>query len=158
MCHVLKSSALFCSLGSTVSSYFTESMGNSIISVYIFVRLQLKWHVIYKYTEQNRPQNGTLWHTAFDWLATWHFQPIHDTLRHVWNVWFKLAKRCASYAVQSQFLQKHFMTNNIKSFFEGEEYCSNNVPLIDMTKPIVYQFNQCSLTRMMFPETWLSFM
>ena len=93
-------------------------MGTSIISVYIWVRLQLKWHVVYKCKEQSRPQHGTLWHTAFDWLATWHFQPIHDTLRSVWMVWFKPAKRCASYAVQSQLLQKHFMINNIKSFFE----------------------------------------
>ena len=60
MNHALKSPALFRSLGSTTSSFFTDSIGNSIISVYICVRLQLKWHVVYKYKEQNRPQHGTL--------------------------------------------------------------------------------------------------
>ena len=39
---------------------FTGSMGYSIISVYICVRLQLKWHVVYKYKEQNWSQHGAL--------------------------------------------------------------------------------------------------
>ena len=125
MHHILKSPTLICSLGSTTSSFFTGSVGNSIISVYICVRLQLKRHVVSKYKEQNRSEHGALRLTASDWLATWHFQPIHDTLRSVWKVWFKPAKRCTSYAKQSQFLQKYFMINNIKSFFEIEEYCSS---------------------------------
>ena len=157
MHHVLKSPALICNLGSTTSSFFTGSMGYSIISVYVCVRLQMQWHVVYKYKEQNRSQYGSLGYSTFDCLATWHFQPIHDTLRSVWKVWFKPAKRCASYAIYSQFLQKYFMVSNIKSLSEVEKYCSNNVPLIYTTKPIVYQFNQCSLTRIMFPKVWLSF-
>ena len=117
MHHVLKTPALICSLGSTTSSFFTGSMGNSIISVHVYVSLQMEWHVVYKYKEQNRSQYGTLRHTAFDWLTTWHLQPIHDTLRSVWKVWFKPAKRCASRAIWSQFLQTYFMNNNIKSLF-----------------------------------------
>ena len=80
-------------LGFNHFQFFTGSMCNSIISVYICVRLQLKWHVIYKYKEENRSQHGALRYTAFDWLSTWHFQPIYDTLRSVWKVWFKPAKR-----------------------------------------------------------------
>ena len=68
-------------------------MGYSIISVYVCVRLQMKWHVVYKYKEHYWSQNGSLRYTTLDCLATWHFQPIHDTLRSDWKVWFKPAKR-----------------------------------------------------------------
>ena len=130
---------------------FTGSMGNSIFSVNVYFCLQMEWHVVYKYKEQNWSQYGSLRYTAFDWLAAWHFQPIHYTLKFVWKVWFKPAKRCAAYAIESQFLQKYFMINDIKSFLEVEEYCSNNVSLIYMLSQSFINLINSIL------QAWLSF-
>ena len=120
-------------------------MGNSIISVYICVCLQLKW-LSFIYIRNRTgpsarsPETHRFWLTGDLTLST-HPRYTEICLNGMIQISEEL---CLLRHIEPTFAEV-FIINNIKSFFEVEEYCSNNVPLIDMTTPIVYQFNQCGL-------------
>ena len=79
MHHVLKSSALICSLGLTTSS-FLHAVWVIVSSAYICVRLQLKWHVVYKYKEQNRSQHGAF---GIPLLTDWRLDTFNLSTTHL---------------------------------------------------------------------------